>query len=460
MTEPTPAPGQETPDHKPDLEPTPPRFSIIKRLCWPILVVLLMSLFFSIVLYDPNDPSTNLVFGLILIGLLLIAVIRATVLLWIITGSEEGKKPRTPTQVLVKRLGWPFLIVLPLYLFYFIILYDPRDPATNVAFELVLHCLLLVCVYRTAFLLWRMIKRHRQDNAPDAGTSRPRSLARRLLKPIGLGLSAYLLLVGYLWVAHVSDRVVLMPAPGTMPAPDATRLEIPYPHGTLEAFSSNYPRGSDPDICVLLFVGNEDRVNPWVYDVARMWHEQTGLAVEVIGVNLPGFGLSSGSARLDRLAPTGLAAYDACRSRYTDTPIVVQASSVGTTAAFAIAANRTIAALSVQDPLPLRELAMGYHGYWNLWLLAAPVAAMFPSNIDAVANAQKTTAPCLFVTSGADTLIPPRFQQQIFDALDVPREQVVIPNGRHCAQPDAATSQRLAELRGWLLRSAGLLPNT
>jgi len=133
-----------------------------------------------------------------------------------------------------------------------------------------------------------------------------RPFRRRLLTCARWTAIVYLLLVLIMWYARVGDRLIAQPAPGPLPAPGAERFVIPYSHGELEAFRAVWPTDQTPQICVLYFVGNEDRVNPWVASVARTWSEQTGLAVECVGVNLPGFGLSTGPANLDRMAPTGL----------------------------------------------------------------------------------------------------------------------------------------------------------
>ena len=67
-------------------------------------------------------------------------------------------------------------------------------------------------------------------------------------------------------------------------------------------------RGDHLLLCDTDLVAAGLRRHPWVAGVARLWSEHTGLAVECVGINLPGFGLSTGPANLDRMAPAGLAA--------------------------------------------------------------------------------------------------------------------------------------------------------
>jgi pimeloyl-ACP methyl ester carboxylesterase len=185
--------------------------------------------------------------------------------------------------------------------------------------------------------------------------------------------------------------------------------------------------------------------------VAQQWEESTGKAVEAWGVNLTGFGLSTGPAYVHRLGAAALAAYDGVREKAGRAPIVVQATSLGTLAGMCVAANREVTGMLIQDPPPLRDLVLEYQGWWNGWLLSGPVALWLPGDIDSVANAQRCRGRCVFITSERDTVIPMRFQQRIVDAYAGEKRHVVIAGGKHCAQPDAVEAEEIARDRAWVV---------
>ncbi|PYL16297.1 MAG: alpha/beta hydrolase, partial [Verrucomicrobia bacterium] len=57
-------------------------------------------------------------------------------------------------------------------------------------------------------------------------------------------------------------------------------------------------------------------------------------------MNYPGFGGSTGPARLKRIAPAALTAFDALRSETAESPIVIFGASIGATPALYIATQR------------------------------------------------------------------------------------------------------------------------
>jgi hypothetical protein len=58
----------------------------------------------------------------------------------------------------------------------------------------------------------------------------------------------------------------------------------------------------------------------------------------------------------------------------------------------------------------------GHYGWWNLWLLATPVALRIPRDLNSLVNAKAVAAPGLFVIAGRDRTVPPRFQHKVADA--------------------------------------------
>src|SRR5205085_9292682 len=111
-------------------------------------------------------------------------------------------------------------------------------------------------------------------------------------------------------LAPLPDRLILFPTTNRIDAGSATRKRIAFQNGELEVWTARsalaHQRGQ-PEIYVLRFYGNADRADRWVAAEAGMWNER---AVEVWGMNYPGFGGSSGPARLARLGPAALTAFD------------------------------------------------------------------------------------------------------------------------------------------------------
>ncbi len=131
------------------------------------------------------------------------------------------------------------------------------------------------------------------------------------------------------------DRLILFPSTARIDAGRAQRQMVPVGEGAVEVWSAraNAGRaGGAPEFYVLRFYGNADRAERWVADEAEMWN---GRDVEVWGMNYPGFGGSPGPARLARIGPAALAAFDALKSVAGDRPILVFGASLGTTTALA-----------------------------------------------------------------------------------------------------------------------------
>src|SRR5437667_11097675 len=215
------------------------------------------------------------------------------------------------------------------------------------------------------------------------------------------------------WIlsAHLPDRLILFPTTGPVDAHGATRRILSFQRGELEVWTarSRLARQNDgPEVYVLRFYGNADRADRWVAAEAEAWNER---AVEVWGMNYPGFGGSTGPARLKRIAPAALAAFDALRSEAAESPIVIFAASIGTTPALYIATQRPVAGLVLHNPPALRQLILYQYGWWNLWLLAGPVAAQIPRELDSVRNSKAVHTPAIFLLAERDEIVAPRFQR-------------------------------------------------
>jgi len=254
---------------------------------------------------------------------------------------------------------------------------------------------------------------------------------------LGLALISYLGIVAF---GRLPDRFILWPQVQREPNHGAEQMLFPMGKGRLEIWrAGSSVVTQEPDVFVLRFYGNADRADRWVSEEAKAFPS----ACELWGVNYPGFGGSTGPASLKGAAESAITAYDALRTRAGSKPILVFGSSLGTTAALHVAANRPVAGLFIQSPPPLRQLIVGEHGWWNLWLLAVPLSWRIPDELDSIANARRIHAPAVFLLSGNDEVVGYRFQQMVFRAYAGDKTLIDRSGAGHNDAIDPETASRI-----------------
>lgn len=252
-------------------------------------------------------------------------------------------------------------------------------------------------------------------------------------------------------LARLPDRLVLFPTTHRLNAGTAIRKPIPFQGGDLEIWTASsklaQQRGK-AEVYVLRFYGNADRADRWVAEEAEMWNNR---AVEVWGMNYPGFGGSTGPARLARMGPAALAAFDALKQAAEDRPIVIFGASLGTTPALHIAAQRPVAGLIVHNPPPLRQIILRQFGWWNLWLLAGPVALQIPKDLDSLTNAKTVRAPAIFLLAENDEVIAPRFQHLVVEAYAGDKRVITLRGAHHNDPLEGVALAEFHNALDWLL---------
>jgi hypothetical protein len=267
-----------------------------------------------------------------------------------------------------------------------------------------------------------------------------------------LGLGYFVVM----FFGHLPDHLILFPTTAPIDAAGAVPKMIPLENGELEIWTAQSRRAKQrghADLFILRFYGNADRADRWPAVETGMWNDR---AVEIWGINYPGFGGSTGPARLARIGPAAVAAFDALRREAADTPIVAFGSSIGVTATLHVAASRPaeIAGLILQNPPPLREVILRQFGWWNLWLLAGPVALQIPRDLDCIANAKATRVPAIFLLAERDEIVAPRFHRLVVGAY-AGEKRVIELRGAHHNDPVEGTA--LADLNDgldWMLTKA------
>jgi uncharacterized protein len=261
-----------------------------------------------------------------------------------------------------------------------------------------------------------------------------------------------------MFFGHLPDHLILFPTRAPINAGGAVRKIIPFENGKLEVWIAQSRRAQQQgsaDLYVLRFYGNADRAEHWPAARPEMWNDR---AVEIWGVNYPGFGGSTGPARLSKMAPAALAAFDELKRHALDRPVIPFGISIGATAALHVAAQRPVSGLILQNPPPLREMILRRFGWWNLWLLAGPVALQIPKDLDSIANAKAIHAPAIFLLAEKDAVVPPRYHKLVVDAYAGEKHVIQLPGAHH---NDPIEGTALADFnRGidWLLAKKILLP--
>jgi len=254
-----------------------------------------------------------------------------------------------------------------------------------------------------------------------------------------------------MFLGHLPDHLILFPTKAPINAGGAVRKMIPFQNGELEVWTAKSRRAQQQgraDIFILRFYGNADRAERWAAAEAEMWNDR---AVEIWGMNYPGFGGSTGPARLSRMGPAALTAFDELKRQADNRPIVPFGASIGATAALHVAANRPVAGVILHNPPPLREMILRQFGWWNLWLLAGPVALQIPRDLDSMANGKALHAPAIFLLAERDEIVAPRFHRLVVQAYAGKKRVIELPGAYHNDPIEGTALASLNDALDWLL---------
>jgi uncharacterized protein len=257
-----------------------------------------------------------------------------------------------------------------------------------------------------------------------------------------------------MFFGHLADHLILFPTRTPIDAGGAVPRTIPFENGQLEVWTAQSrparSKGS-ADVYVLRFYGNADRAEHWPVAEAEMWNDR---AVEIWGMNYPGFGGSAGPARLSRVGPAALAAFDELKRHADGRPIIPFGTSIGSTAALHVAAHRPVVGLILQNPPPLREMILRRFGWWNLWLLAGPVALQIPKDLDSIVNARAIHAPAILLLAEKDEVVPPKYHRVVLDACAGEKCVISLRGAYHNDPIEEAVLGDLNSAVSWLLPEA------
>jgi pimeloyl-ACP methyl ester carboxylesterase len=263
-------------------------------------------------------------------------------------------------------------------------------------------------------------------------------------------LTLLICLEAFVFLAGCANSFLLYPSTDQRDAGGAKPHALPVEKGkSLEIFTDRSPAcgSGEPKAYVLEYCGNGTRaedITAWLAN--QRWRQWP---VEVWCMNYPGYGQSTGPAALNAIPPAALATYDSLRKVAGERPIILEANSLGSATAIYVATQRPTPMLIVQNPPPLKRLILGRHGWWNLWLLATPVAMQVPSELNTPDTAPKVPKdlPALFIQSGGDTIIPPEYGKITQAKYAGPRTVIDIPDIDH---NDGIPAEYEKRVRAWI----------
>lgn len=250
-------------------------------------------------------------------------------------------------------------------------------------------------------------------------------------------------------ITQIADRLILQPTRNPVSSFGKTRRPIRCGAGTVEAWTQQIgaTHSKDVDVFVLKFVGTDERAERTNYQPLSCWGDLSG---EVWAVNPPGYGGSTGRASLRSFAAAGRAAYLEISQIANGRPIVVMGTSLGCITALYLGANHKIDGLVLRNPPPLRQLIVGEHGWWNLWVGAMLVSTQVPDYLCSIRNASKCSVPAVFVGSARDRLVPPAYQARVVKAYGGPMRIMRLRKGNHSTPMNAMEQIRFRQEMNWL----------
>ena len=251
-------------------------------------------------------------------------------------------------------------------------------------------------------------------------------------------------------LSYLADRLILMPSTQSIDPDGKRQIEVKTSAGHVEIWEANFPEDADSNskpLKILKFPGTAGRAERSGVHPAEVL---TGFRSKIWTVNPHGYGGSSGPATTKTFP-------DMCESVYKrlinesggSTPILVIGNSLGCLSALYLASRFPISGLMLRNPPPIHQLISTRPRYagWNFGM-SKWIANEVPSVLDAVANSASATAPCLFVQSEKDRIVPTKYQDLIIDAYAGTKQVFVIPGaGHHEFVQEAEQGEYLESLR-------------
>lgn len=224
-------------------------------------------------------------------------------------------------------------------------------------------------------------------------------------------------------LSRLADRLILRPSTHPVDADGRERYVLKSNGLEIETWLVRSPSqnqsGSAKKIIALKFPGAGGRAERGGPHPCELWGD---VDAEIWTVNHAGYGGSSGKASLKNFADTCEDAFRFLLHNFPGNPILVIGNSLGCVSALYIGARFEIAGLFLRNPVPLARMISERpkYNWWNFGM-AKHVAAQVPGELNAVENALQCEAPCFFVQSERDQVVPPKYQNLIINNYTGPK---------------------------------------
>ena len=244
-------------------------------------------------------------------------------------------------------------------------------------------------------------------------------------------------------LSRLADRLVLMPTTQPIESETSIRKTISLFGGELEYYADQVlPSQELPatgKLLLIKFPGTGGRAERAARHPAECWGGDTVTWT----INPMGYGGSTGPATLQRYPEMVRSIGRHAGEVEPDRRIVVTGNSLGGISALALAASFPVAGMLLRNPAPIHQLIGKRPRYVVPTLgLSKLVAATIPAEMDCVVNASKTNCPCWFVTCEKDRVVPPRFQEQVWDNLPGAKSRFSIPEAGHADQVPVSLKEK------------------
>jgi len=250
-------------------------------------------------------------------------------------------------------------------------------------------------------------------------------------------------------LSRLADKLVLCPTRHPIAAPGKSRRLVDVDGERVEVWT--HPNGDhstdEAELFLLKFPGTGGRAERATDHPADQW---PGVKAELWAVNPPGYGCSSGRASLPKLPRTADVVCEELQRVADGRPILVTGNSLGTATALYASAHHEVAGVILRNVLPLKELIVGHHGRWSLWVGAWLLARSVPRELDVLISAARCTAPAVFIVSRRDRTVPPKYQQPVIDAYAGPKQIQLLAEADHADLPTTVEQHQYAKLLVWL----------
>jgi pimeloyl-ACP methyl ester carboxylesterase len=232
----------------------------------------------------------------------------------------------------------------------------------------------------------------------------------------GVGIALY----------YLQERILFHPEPlaknTKFQFPDSCReINIPYDAQTslnILSFTSRDPSATG---VVLYFHGNSKNIS-WYAKYAQNFTKKN---YEVLMLDYPGFGKSTGKFTEERLYDYALQVYRLARARFKPTQIIIYGKSLGTCVAAQLASVRDCRYLILETPC--YSMTSLVERYFPMYPVSQMLHYHFPTN----EYLKQVTAPVIIFQGTDDKVIPYRNAARLKQLLKPGDEFVTIPEGSH-----------------------------